>query len=176
MENLENHDWLCLECRTVTTIHFGKIYEGCEHYMKLSKSFTLEELTKTNTGIPKVCSHNHVLNLFYLANFILQPTRDRFGRLDSSSGFRSRDVNLEVGGDDESDHLSGGADDFIPAASKINEVFLWMYERLVFGQLILEFHGGKEWIHVSLPRQGKGNQEAFIYRDGIYHPYNGLED
>lgn len=53
--------------------------------MKISKNFTLEELTRSNTAlrmsIDNTPSKEHILKLRLLATEFLQPLRDRIGAL-----------------------------------------------------------------------------------------------
>ena len=66
--------------------------------MKLTKNFTLAELTKTDTGIANVPSVATTDKLLYLTRYILQPTRDRVGKILVSSVYRSPEVNKAIGG------------------------------------------------------------------------------
>ena len=145
--------------------------------MNLSENFTLAELTETTTGEDNLPDTLSVGYLQLLCVYVLQPTRDKWGRLKSNSGFRSPAVNDHrfVRGAKSSEHLLGKADDFKPLDADIEEVFDWMVKNLKFGQLILERKMREkgmftEWIHVSLPRLMKPNMEAMIYRNGVYTP------
>lgn len=130
--------------------------------MNLSKNFTLAELTRTSTDLPNLPSPHESYNLLMLATYELQPTRDRFGRMHTNSGFRSFSVNGAIGGSPTSQHTKGQAGDIRPMDADINEVFAWMKDNLQYGQLILETRGESQWIHVSLPRLDKENQMAMI--------------
>ena len=132
----------------------------------LSKDFTLLELTHTDTGLLNVPNVEQVMRLLYLANYLLQPIRDRFGRVDVSSAFRSEEVNKAVGGNPKSQHLMGEAADFI--VKDLDACFEWCRKNLVYGQCILESSMGREWIHISLPRLGGMNQQALRYENGTY--------
>ena len=142
--------------------------------MKLSPNFSLEELIYTSTGLPNDPSTGAKEKLLYLANYLLQPVRDRWGALTISSGFRSMAVNSVVNGSAGSQHLYGEAADFVPYSAKLDEVFEWIVKesRLPFGQAILEEKAKngeiKRWIHISLPRIGKDNQQILRFRNGQY--------
>lgn len=139
--------------------------------MQLSKSFTLEELTKTGTGLPNVPGAEEIAKLQWLAEELLQPIRDRFGPIKISSGFRSPEVNLAVGSKTPySQHIKGEAADIIPIDARLTEVFDWIVKEsgLMFGQCILE---KGVWIHISLPREGKPNQQALIFDGKEYKTY-----
>jgi hypothetical protein len=51
------------------------------------------------------------------------------------------------------------------------EVYLWILDNLNFGQCIYEEKGAAKWIHISLPRVDKENQQALLYKDGTYSNY-----
>ena len=87
--------------------------------MKLSKNFTLSELTKTDTGLlnnPNIIEEDF---LKQLCVYILQPIRDNCGRIDISSGYRSKAVNDTVGGVDNSQHKKGEEADISPSQSTL---------------------------------------------------------
>jgi hypothetical protein len=139
--------------------------------MKLSPNFTLKELTATDTGIENEPLSIERDKLLYLAWYILQPIRDMWGRIRVTSGFRSVPVNIRVGGSPSSQHLFGEAADIQPLDVDLDTVFDWIVRTLTFGQAILEQRGEDWWIHISLPRLNKPNQQALIY-DGVeYKPY-----
>lgn len=130
--------------------------------MKLSENFTLDEFTKTGTGLPNNPGFSEKHKLQLLAIYILQPTRDHVGPIAINSGYRSFQVNTEIDGSKTSQHMFGEAADIRPLESDISEVFAWMKDNLKYGQLILEARGTSKWIHVSLPRMDKENQMAML--------------
>lgn len=136
--------------------------------MQLSKDFTLEELTATDTGAVNIPSDIQKRKLLYLAQYLLHPIRNRFGRLKVNSGFRSDFVNEKVGGTSGSQHTEGEAADFTPLEAELVEVFKWCRENLSFGQLIFEHRGAAWWIHISLPRLDKPNMMVMKYENGLY--------
>lgn len=140
--------------------------------MQLSKNFTLEELTRTDTGAVNVPSEEQKRKLLYVAQFLLQPTRDEFGSLRVNSGFRSEFVNEKIGGAKTSQHKDAEAVDFEPEESLIIDVFAWCRRNLVYGQLILEHKTTTGfdvwWIHISLPRLDKPNMMVMKCEDGEY--------
>lgn len=139
---------------------------------KLSKNFALEELCATETGEDNIPDEAQKEKLFYLANLVLQPIRNTWGRIHINSGFRSELVNKKIGGSPTSQHMRGEAADIVPLDASIDDVFAWCRENLVFGQLILEsiiFNGADvRWIHISLPRQNKPNMHVMAYNNGTY--------
>jgi hypothetical protein len=137
--------------------------------MQLSKNFTLEELTVTNTGLSNIPNEEQKRKLLYVAQYLLQPIRDEFGEIHVNSGFRSDLVNEKIGGSKTSQHPEGEATDFRPKleADLVN-VFKWCRENLTFGQLIFEHKGDVWWIHISLPRLDKPNMMVMKFENGVY--------
>lgn len=135
---------------------------------KLTENFTLEELTVTNTGLPNVPNSLQVEKLLYLATYILQPIRDKFGPVVINSAFRSDAVNKAVGGVKTSQHSKGEAADIDLPGVNLGMVFAWCRTNLKFGQLIDEHSGSKHWIHISIPRWQGINQQVMLYKDGKY--------
>ena len=131
--------------------------------LKLSESFILQELTKTSTGLQNQPDVVEEEKLLYLASFILQPIRDRWGKLRVNSGYRSAAVNAMVNGEPTSQHCYGEAADIVPMEAPLKDVYRWIVEdsRLAFGQCICEIRA-TDWIHVSLPRIDKPNHEALV--------------
>ena len=77
--------------------------------MRLSKNFSLRELTKSATaeraGIDNTPKDiEHLGNMIHLAIHVLQPVRDQFGVISVNSGYRSPDLNTKVGGSKNSQH------------------------------------------------------------------------
>jgi hypothetical protein len=140
----------------------------------LSKNFTLEELTHTDTGASNVPNDEQRYKLLLVANYLLQPVRNQFGTpVHVTSGFRSSFVHEAIKKtqgaptSSTSQHLLGEAVDFVPE-SEIEKVFEWCKENLIYGQLILESHNGKKWIHISLPRFDKPNMQVLLFQNGEY--------
>lgn len=68
---------------------------------------------------------------------MLQITRDRFGRIDVNSYYRTPSYNASVGGDPKSCHLIGEATDIARLANVTNDTMIDWWERLCreFGQI-----------------------------------------
>ena len=110
--------------------------------MNLTKNFTLEELTKSETALRHNMDNSpgqaEVDSLLALAENVLQPVRDHFARgVKCNSGYRSLEVNQKVGGSRNSDHIRGQACDIeIPGVPNA-ELAEWIKNNLQFNQLIL---------------------------------------
>lgn len=135
----------------------------------LSKNFTLEELISSNTakakGIDNTPGVIEKQNLKLLAQTVLQPIRDKYGKpISVTSGYRCPKLNAAVGGSKTSQHLKGQAADIKCTATTKAELFnlikgMINKGELTVGQLIWEYGTKKEpnWIHVSLPYTKKNN-------------------
>ena len=128
--------------------------------MKLSKNFTVAEFEKSQTatrrGIFNEMDGEIMKNAFALAEKVLQPVRDHFGRTNISSGFRSPELNKAIGGSTRSQHCKGEAADIECPPHSNADVAKWIVENLEFDQCILEFHDlsipNSGWVHVSYSR------------------------
>lgn len=140
----------------------------------LSKNFALHELCHTNTGFPNDPSPVEIERLTVLAQTLLQPIRDKFGPVRVNGAFRSDAVNKAAKGKPESQHRLGEAADIFPLFAPIEEVYAWIVKNLQFGQAILETEGTKVWIHLSLPRANKTNQQALIFKNNVYSLYKAV--
>ena len=126
--------------------------------MHLTKNFTLEELTKSETALrfdlDNEPNDEQLANLVALCECVLQPVRDHFGKgVKVNSGLRTPEVNAKVGGSKTSDHCKGMAADIeIPGVANA-ELAKWIVDNLEFRQVILEFYTpgipDSGWVHVS---------------------------
>ncbi len=126
--------------------------------MNLTKNFTLAEMTKSETalrhGIDNTPGEAEIAALKLLAEKVLQPVRDHFGKgVKVNSAYRSPAANQKVGGSPTSDHCRGQASDIeIPGVPNA-ELAEWIRDNLEFRQLILEFYTpgvpDSGWVHVS---------------------------
>ena len=144
--------------------------------MKLSKNFSLAEMTKSQTavrkGIPNNPSPDHIENLKLLCERVLQPVRDHFNHVVSiSSGYRSPELCITIGSSLESQHAKGMAADFEIFGTPNNEVANWIKNNLIFDQLILEYWNSDEpnsgWVHVSYDPDFNQNRKQYLraYKD-----------
>jgi hypothetical protein len=127
--------------------------------MKLSKNFTLKELTVTNTGLPNNPGKHEIENLIELTKNVLQPLRDIYGYpIHVNSGFRCKAVNQKVGGEPTSQHTTGEAADI--SCENNARLFHIIREKLVFDQLIWEYGNDNQpaWVHVSYKSQGNRSE------------------
>jgi zinc D-Ala-D-Ala carboxypeptidase len=135
---------------------------------QLTTNFSLHELTKSETalrmGLDNTPGPVETEYLKILAERVLQPIRDHFGRgVKVNSGFRSPDSNAAVGGSRTSDHCKGQAADIeIPGVPNA-ELAQWIMDNLDYTQLILEFYTpgipDSGWVHVSYDPDNLKKQE-----------------
>jgi putative chitinase len=140
--------------------------------MNLTEHFTLEELTVSPTAkrlkLPNTPTAEHIANMKYVCQQILEPVRVHFGKpVQINSSYRSPAVNKAVGGSPTSQHSNGEAVDFeIPGIS--NKVVAdWVADNLIFDQVILEFYNAKDgansgWVHASIKRNGKNRGQRLV--------------
>ena len=125
--------------------------------VRLSKNFTLQEFTKSQTaerrGIDNTPVAGHLENAKALFENIVQPVRDNFGVTVINSGYRCGDLNYAIGGSNTSQHCKGEAVDIECPGTPNYDVAKWIEENLDFDQLILEFYTpgipDSGWVHVS---------------------------
>lgn len=131
--------------------------------MKLSKNFSLKELTRSQTairhGIINLPNQEQLVCLTALTTAILQPIREVHGRVDINSGLRVLELNRKIGSGDTSQHVLGQAADLECPSIDNLQLAQWIEQNLKFDQLILEFYEQGEptsgWIHVSYNNQGE---------------------
>lgn len=125
--------------------------------MKLTKNFSLHEMTKSETALRKGLDNEpddtQQANLKALCENILQKVRDEFGPTKVNSGFRHPNVNAAVGGSKTSDHCKGMAADIEVPGVANGDLAQWVADNCEFRQVILEFYTpgipDSGWVHVS---------------------------
>ena len=151
--------------------------------MRISKNFTLAELTKSNTatriGISNTPDKEGIHKLRLLATELLQPLRNAVGPLRVTSGYRSESLNAAIGGSNKSQHTKCEAVDlqFVKRGRMDN---MRIFNAIVtlgldFDQLILEFGNpaptadkdsdNPDWIHISWKITGNRRQILVAYKD-----------
>ncbi len=140
--------------------------------MKLTKHFSLEELTRTKVkGLDNTPNGEAVDNLKRLCGW-LEMLRDtwnqRYGEGDDpiiiNSGYRSAAVNKAVGGVSQSNHLTGCAVDIracgLEQALRYAVILLDISHESqeAFDELIIERKGYSVWVHFAVRPQGNRNK------------------
>ena len=131
--------------------------------MKLSNNFSLSELTKSQTAVRKGINNEpgtaEIENLIHLAEAVLQPVREHFGKpVMISSGYRSPALCEAIGSSAKSQHARGEAADFEIGGVDNMQLAIWISKNTVFDQLILEFYEPGDpnsgWVHCSAVKEG----------------------
>ena len=146
--------------------------------MSLSKNFSLEELTKSQTatrkGIDNTPSPTHQANLQSLCTHVLQPIRDHFSQVVTvSSGYRSPELCTAIGSKITSQHAKGEAADFEIFGVSNKELADYIHQNLDYDQLILEYWKESDpnsgWVHCSYvtPNDFGQNRNQYLkaYKD-----------
>ena len=151
--------------------------------MRLSKHFTLEEMTKSQiaarNGLANIPGPGEVKNLENVCYEILEPVRAKFGKpVLINSAFRALEVNRKLGSSDSSQHCKGQAVDFEIAGVHNLKVANWVKDNCDYDQLILEFYQphikNAGWIHVSYNEKGANRKIALTFDGKSYE--NGLPE
>jgi hypothetical protein len=149
---------------------------------QLTNNFSLHELTKSETALrldmPNEPGPTEIANLTLLAEKVLQPVRDHYGKgVKVNSGFRHPDVNAKVGGSKTSDHCLGQAADIEIPGVPNHELAEWIKANLEYTQLILEFYTrgipDSGWVHVSYVPSNLKKQDMTAVKEGgktVYLP------
>ena len=136
----------------------------------ITMHFTIEELYASKTanekGINNKPSVREMVNLVYLAAYVLEPLRKAMGKpIIISSGFRCERLNKAVGGVSNSQHMKGQAADIDIQGDMAfgKKIFEYIRDHLPFDQLIWEHSkNGTYWVHVSFvyPDFGKNRKKV----------------
>ena len=160
--------------------------------MKLSKYFSLEEFTRSDTarrlGIDNTPTPEHIKNLSDMCVNLLDPLREAWGRpLIVTSGYRGYRLNKAVKGSNTSAHCYGLAADIIPAdTNEMDEFKIFApkflkqsglpYDQYIDESRLNEKAGGNvwvsEWCHFGYKdRKGRQRKQNLITKDGKkYNP------
>ena len=152
--------------------------------MKISRNFSLNELTKSSTairlGLDNSPSMEHLVPMTALCHKVLQPIRDEHGVVTVNSCYRSPALNEAVKGSATSQHCKGQAADIEVMRMPNDELAAWIYNNLEFDQLILEYFDPKSgdpndgWVHVSYCHDGDNRKNAMMINkstQGKYIPW-----
>lgn len=143
--------------------------------MYLSKHFTLDELTSSQTAsrfeIDNTPSPAVVDNLKRLCELILEPIRDIVHKpVQITSGYRCLALNRMVGSKDTSHHVLGLAADIkVPGVDLDTLIKAIIGAGLPYEQVIREFDS---WVHVSVSKDNTPKRQALIIDKKGTRPYS----
>ena len=152
--------------------------------MRLTKHFSLAELTKSQTaarrGIDNTPSEEHIENLKSLATYVLEPLRKEIGDpIFVNSGYRCEELNTAIGGSKTSQHMKGEAADIECFSVGNFEMAKILARDFSFDQLILECWRPEDnrldsgWVHVSFKKEIDRNRNQVLSFNGTrYKAYS----
>ena len=140
--------------------------------MRLSKNFTLQEYTKSQTatrmGIDNTPGDEHLGKATALFENVVQKVRDQFGVTVINSGYRGPELNKAIGGSERSQHCKGEAVDIECPGTSNYAVAKFIEDNLDYDQLILEYYTPGEpnsgWIHCSYIPEGRRASFLHAYK------------
>jgi len=138
-------------------------------------NFTYGEFVKSDTairlGIDNTPTEQHWKCIEALAINVLQPVREKFGRIRITSGYRSVKLCKAIGSSASSNHARGQAADFEPYSGNVSLVSIieFIAEELDFRTAILEYPP-QGWVHCDY-RIG-GNSKLVKLKDKTHNYTN----
>ena len=158
----------------------------------ISKHISYTEATKSTQasrlGIPNVPTEKAIENMKALAENCFEPLREFHGKpIGITSFFRSKVLNIAVGGAINSQHNAGVVSGKHEAAIDLDmdiydngmsnaEAFEWLRKNVEFDQLIWEFGTDKnpDWVHISF--NGEENRKRCLRsrKEGHKTVYNQM--
>lgn len=136
---------------------------------QITEHFSLEELAATSHKDlqEKNLEYAKQHKLIELCELLEQVREVVGGPLIVSSGVRCPELNARVGGSKNSQHMRCEAADIVPKHISVADAFGLVHQSsIMFDQLILEYAGGKHWIHISYSHSPR--RETLIYDKGRY--------
>ena len=143
--------------------------------MQLTRNFSLQELTKSDTairrGIENEPNEEQLNNMQLIAEKVFEPLRKWVGGpIKINSFFRCPDLNKAIGGSGKSQHCHGQAIDLDDTFGKATnaEMYHWIKENLDFDQMIWEFgdEDNPNWVHISYVSPEKNRNRCLkAYRE-----------
>jgi zinc D-Ala-D-Ala carboxypeptidase len=151
--------------------------------MRLSKHFTLEEMTKSMTaarkGIDNTPGSGEIHNLTEVCYNILEPLRANLtSQLQSHQAIDPKLCVKPSAAKKQSQHAKGQAVDLEIMAVPNIKIAYWIEANCDFDQLILEYYkpddGQAGWVHVSYNEKGANRKQVLTFDGKKYE--NGLPE
>jgi zinc D-Ala-D-Ala carboxypeptidase len=141
--------------------------------MNLTTHFALSEFTASTYAARHDIDNKpseHVLESLRRTALGLEMVRMRLGAvpIHITSGYRSPELNRKVGGSATSQHMKGEAVDFrAPRFGRARQIVDALVDsEIEYDQLILEYPGPSEWVHISFVQTRPRHQALVIDRSG----------
>lgn len=127
--------------------------------MQLSQYFSEYEFCRSETASKYKIDNSfkmkvHRENAIYLCKFVLDPLREKFGKIRITSGYRCPELNSKIGGVPDSLHLVGKATDIFPLEANLNQVWEYIKLKHIGGKAIKP----SQFIHIDT-----GANRTWIY-------------
>ena len=135
-------------------------------------NFIYREFVKSDTairlGIDNTPNEEHWKCIEILASRVLQPIRNRFGRIQITSGYRSVKLCKAIGSSSNSNHTRGQAADIEPYSPNVSLVSIieFIVNELDFRTVILEYPPDG-WVHVDY--RINGNSKLIKLKDNTHN-------
>jgi len=137
----------------------------------ITKNFTWNEFfrsdTATRLNIDNTTTDSIILsNIKELTANILQPLRDKFGRIRITSGYRCLMLNRKIKSGDYSNHVYGLAVDIESENVSLINLITYIHKNFEYKELIAEYfpHG---WVHIAY--QHDNNKRVLKLKDKDHH-------
>ena len=164
--------------KDLTNVPWNRFPLDADPKDKVSKNFRFYELTKSDTddrhNVDNSIKREKVVHhAIYLCRHVLQPVRDKFGRLSPNSVFRSQALERALKRKpktwtSKSQHTKGQACDIEVVGKTTIALAKWVSENLEFDQLICECYNSAKgpnsgWVHVSVvPASVRPNRREIL--------------
>lgn len=128
---------------------------------------SIKSNTATRLGIDNTPGDYELSNMELIAEKVFEPLRAWVGGpVKINSFYRNKELNLAIGGSQQSQHCEGRAIDLDDTfRHKTNaEMYNYIKENLNFDQLIWEFGSSKnpDWVHVSYVSEDQNRNRCLI--------------
>lgn len=139
--------------------------------MNISKHISYREGVKSNTatrlGLDNTPGDYELSNMELIAERLFEPLRAWVGGpVKINSFYRSKELNLAIGGSHRSQHCQGRAIDLDDTFGyKTNaEMYEYIKQNLNFDQMIWEFGNDKnpDWVHISYVSEDQNRNRCLI--------------
>ena len=140
----------------------------------ITDNFQWKEFFKSDTAIRLGINNTTVdqgilLNIRELCVNVLQPLRNKFGRLRITSGYRCLELNRAIGSGDSSNHVKGLAVDIEPVVKGVSlmDILDYIDTKMEYKELIAEYFDNNGWVHVAYQR--RNNNKILKLKDSNHH-------